>query len=100
MEQSLRGLIDTNRRTIRCPRCEEDQPMRDFATLGMSPLYAELLSPIFRCKLCNHLFAPRTPPPPVTAGPIGDGNGTDHSLDLQDRPREAQSNVSRRGWPA
>jgi hypothetical protein len=52
-------LISTERRTILCPRCEEEQPMRDFATLGMSPLYAQLLTPIFRCKLCNHLFAPR-----------------------------------------
>jgi hypothetical protein len=33
--------------------------MRDFATLGMSPRYAQLLDPIYRCKQCNHLFAPR-----------------------------------------
>jgi len=58
MEQ--RTLVNTERRTIMCPRCEEEQPMRDFATLGMSPLYAEMLSPIFRCKQCNHLFAPRS----------------------------------------
>ena len=59
MQQAARTLIDTERRTILCPRCEEEQPMRDFATLGMSPLYAEMLTPIFRCKQCNHLFAPR-----------------------------------------
>jgi hypothetical protein len=51
-------LIDAERRTILCPRCEEEQPMRDFATLGMNPLYAKLLTTVFRCKLCNHLFAP------------------------------------------
>ena len=54
-----RRLVDTARRTILCPRCEEEQPMRDFATLGMSPLYVDLLIPIFRCKKCSHLFAPR-----------------------------------------
>jgi hypothetical protein len=59
MEQTPHSLINTEQRTILCPRCEEEQPMRDFATLGMSPLYAEMLTPIFRCKLCNHLFAPR-----------------------------------------
>ena len=59
MEHGPRHLINTDARTILCPRCEEDQPMRDFATLGMSPLYSEMLIPIFRCKLCNHLFAPR-----------------------------------------
>ena len=59
MEHGSRALINTERRTILCPRCEEEQPMRDFATLGMSPLYADMLTPIFRCKLCNHLFAPR-----------------------------------------
>ena len=100
MEQGLRGLIDTDRRTIRCPRCEEDQPMRDFATLGMSPLYAELLSPIFRCKQCNHLFAPRTPPTPVPAPANGDAHSSSYSLDAQDRPREAQSKGARRAWPA
>ena len=67
MEQRPRRLIDTERRTILCPRCEEEQPMRDFATLGMSPLYADLLTPIFRCKKCSHLFAPRTDGSPVTA---------------------------------
>lgn len=54
-----RTLINTEKRTIVCPRCEEEQPMRNFATLGMSPLYSNLLSPIYRCKQCNHLFAPR-----------------------------------------
>ncbi|HEX6510907.1 MAG TPA: hypothetical protein VF157_01305 [Chloroflexota bacterium] len=53
------SLVDDEKRTITCPRCEEVQPMRDFATLGMSPRYAGQLSPIFRCKQCNHLFAPR-----------------------------------------
>ena len=52
-------LVDDETRTIICPRCEEQQPMRDFATLGMSPRYASALSPIYRCKQCNHLFAPR-----------------------------------------
>lgn len=53
------NLVDDAARTILCPRCEEQQPMRDFATLGMSPRYAAALSPIYRCKQCNHLFAPR-----------------------------------------
>lgn len=56
-----RNLIDAEARTILCPRCEEEQPMRDFTTLGMSPLYANVLSPIYRCKRCSHLFAPRQP---------------------------------------
>lgn len=60
-EQEARKLIDAQARTILCPRCEEEQPMRDFTTLGMSPFYADLLSPIYRCKRCNHLFAPRQP---------------------------------------
>jgi rubredoxin len=55
-------LIDDENRTITCPRCEQQQPMRDFATLGMSPRYAPLLDPIYRCKQCNHLFAPRHQP--------------------------------------
>jgi hypothetical protein len=62
MDQDSRYLLNTERRTILCPRCEQEQPIRDFATLGMSPLYAELLTPIFRCKQCNHLFAPRQEP--------------------------------------
>ena len=53
------SLIDEEGRTITCPRCEQPQPMRDFATLGMCPRYAQLLDPIYRCKQCNHLFAPR-----------------------------------------
>ncbi len=77
MEHSPRELIDTERRTILCPRCEEEQPMRDFATLGMSPLYAEMLTPIFRCKQCNHLFAPRQQAVPVMSnGVSGNGNVT------------------------
>jgi len=39
--------------------------MRDYATLGMSPRYAPALSPIYRCKQCNHLFAPRVQPQPA-----------------------------------
>ena len=76
MEHSPRQLIDTERRTILCPRCEEEQPMRDFATLGMSPLYAEMLTPIFRCKQCNHLFAPRQQAVQVVGSAISsNGNG-------------------------
>ena len=60
MEQP-RQLIDTQRRMILCPRCEREQPMRDYAILEMSPLYAELLAQVYRCKLCDHLFAPRAP---------------------------------------
>ncbi len=77
MENDPPRLIDTDRRTILCPRCEQEQPMRDFATLGMSPLYAELLIPIFRCKLCNHLFAPR-PQPGATLSLSGSANGIGH----------------------
>lgn len=74
MEQTPRQLINTEKRTILCPRCEEEQPMRDFATLGMSPLYSDLLTPIFRCKLCNHLFAPR---PHSPMAEVGAGQGQD-----------------------
>jgi hypothetical protein len=59
MASQNHSLVNTDRRTIVCPRCEEEQPMRNFATLGMSPIYAAMLNPIYRCKQCNHLFAPR-----------------------------------------
>ena len=71
MEQLPRFLINTEQRTILCPRCEEEQPMRDFATLGMSPLYTAMLTPIFRCKLCNHLFAPKSQTAPLLASVNG-----------------------------
>ncbi len=77
MEQAPRPLINTEKRSILCPRCEEEQPMRDFATLGMSPLYSDQLIPIFRCKLCNHLFAPRPQAVPLAA--VGWANG--HAID-------------------
>ncbi len=60
MQSREHKLVDPEKRTILCPRCEEEQPMRDFATLGMCPLYSSMLSPIYRCKRCNHLFAPRS----------------------------------------
>ena len=75
MDPSRRTLINTEARSILCPRCEQEQPMRDFATLGMSPLYAEMLIPIFRCKLCNHLFAPRPQSGPVMAIGLNGANG-------------------------
>ena len=80
MEQDARHLINTEQRTILCPRCEQDQPMRDFATLGMSPLYADLLVPIFRCKQCNHLFAPRPQGATLLAVAVNgsNGNGATH----------------------
>jgi rubredoxin len=80
MERQLRDLINTEKRTILCPRCEEEQPMRDFATLGMSPLYAENLTPIYRCKLCNHLFAPRPVSETAVAAGVtkSSGNGASH----------------------
>jgi hypothetical protein len=56
---SLRPLVNLEQRTIMCPRCEKEQAMGDFGVLGMNPLYIEALVTIFRCKLCNHLFAPR-----------------------------------------
>lgn len=68
MAREARRLVDTEARTILCPRCEEEQPMRDYATLGMSPLYADLLDPIYRCKRCNHLFAPRPTGLPAAVG--------------------------------
>ena len=52
-------LVDETARTMACPRCEERQPMRDYATLGMSPRYSTQLMPIFRCRKCHHLFAVR-----------------------------------------
>ncbi len=55
------SLVDEQQRTIVCPRCEECRPMNDYAVLGMNPRYAYVLSPIFRCRQCSHLFAPRVP---------------------------------------
>jgi hypothetical protein len=79
MEHGSRALLNTERRTILCPRCEEEQPMRDFATLGMSPLYADMLTPIFRCKLCNHLFAPRQQATAMAApAPAATANGSSY----------------------
>ncbi|MGE3269873.1 MAG: hypothetical protein AB7P40_14065 [Chloroflexota bacterium] len=53
------ALVNMHARTMVCPRCERDQPMRDFAMLGMSPFYASQLVPIYRCGSCSHLFALR-----------------------------------------
>ena len=75
MEHGRRTLVNTDARTILCPRCEQEQPMRDFATLGMSPLYADMLIPIFRCKLCNHLFAPRPQSLSAVAVAVNGANG-------------------------
>ena len=52
-------LVNIQSRTMTCPRCEREQPMRDFVMLGMSPFYASQLVPIYRCGGCSHLFAPR-----------------------------------------
>jgi hypothetical protein len=57
--QTQLKLVDENTRTMTCPRCEEEQPLRDYVTLGMSPRYAPQLSPIYRCRKCHHLFAIR-----------------------------------------
>lgn len=54
-------LVDERSGTITCPRCEERRPIKDYAVLGMNPRYAYALSPIFRCRQCCHLFAPRLP---------------------------------------
>ena len=54
--------MNVETRTMLCPRCEREQPMRNFSMLGMSPFYARLLSPIYRCGECSHLFAPRPIP--------------------------------------
>jgi hypothetical protein len=63
MEQTARlatlSLVNHENRTITCPRCEREQPMRDFVMLGMSPFYASQLVPIYRCGSCSHLFALR-----------------------------------------
>ena len=58
MQQST-PLVNVNSRTMTCPRCEREQPMRDFVMLGMSPFYASQLVPIYRCGGCSHLFALR-----------------------------------------
>lgn len=59
MEQSTPVLVNVHSRTMTCPRCEREQPMRDFVMLGMSPFYASQLVPIYRCSGCSHLFALR-----------------------------------------
>ncbi len=45
--------------TLRCPRCQRVQPVHDFAMLGMSPLHASQLVPVYRCGSCSHTFALR-----------------------------------------
>ena len=69
-------LVNLDRRTILCPRCEHIQQMREFATLGMNPRYASVLATIYRCKLCNHLFAPLPVTSPQPAGMSGCANGS------------------------
>ena len=59
MEPSTPVLVNLESRTMTCPRCEREQPMRDFVMLGMSPFFASQLVPIYRCGGCTHLFAPR-----------------------------------------
>lgn len=51
-------LVDRHSRKLTCPRCEQAQPMDDFAPLGLNPRYARLLTRVYRCQLCGHLFAP------------------------------------------
>ena len=58
MEQQPTRLMNSETHTMLCPRCEREQPMRNFGMLGMSPFYARLLTPIYRCGECSHLFAP------------------------------------------
>lgn len=57
--ESRMVLLDEAERTLLCPRCEENQPLREYVTLGMSPRYAQQLAPIYRCRKCQHLFAIR-----------------------------------------
>ena len=59
MEHQSPRLMNYETRTMLCPRCEQEQPMRNFAMLGMSPFYAPMLAAIYRCGVCSHLFAPR-----------------------------------------
>ncbi|MCC6175043.1 MAG: hypothetical protein IT305_07045 [Chloroflexi bacterium] len=59
MDHRTPTLVNVDARTMTCPRCEREQPMRDFVMLGMSPFYASQLMPIYRCCSCSHLFAPR-----------------------------------------
>ncbi|MBI3965570.1 MAG: hypothetical protein HY329_08045 [Chloroflexi bacterium] len=56
----LETLVDERRGTITCPRCERTQPRQDYITLGRSQRYQWQLNPIFRCRQCHHLFAPRS----------------------------------------
>lgn len=57
MQQSSQPLYNSQDNTLVCPHCEEEQPIRDFVTLGMSPRYASQLAPVYRCRKCHHLFA-------------------------------------------
>ncbi|HYU20835.1 MAG TPA: hypothetical protein VEQ11_19280 [Chloroflexota bacterium] len=59
MEPEPLHLVNAETRTMTCPRCEREQPMKNFAMLGMSPFYAKVLTPIYRCGECSHLFAPK-----------------------------------------
>jgi len=55
---SANPLVDSDSRTIMCPRCEKVQSEKDFSRLGMNPRFTEYLATINKCPLCGHLFAP------------------------------------------
>jgi hypothetical protein len=52
-------LVTVETRTMICPRCEREQPMRDVVRPGTSPLYAPPLVPTYRCDGGGHHIALR-----------------------------------------
>jgi hypothetical protein len=50
-------LATVETRTMICPRCEREQPMRDLVKPGTSPLYAPRLMPIYPRGGGSHGFS-------------------------------------------
>lgn len=46
---------------LRCPHCEVAQDVLAFHTFGRVEKYAHELSPVHKCRLCGHYFAPVAP---------------------------------------
>lgn len=58
-KRAVHTLVDLEHRTIRYPRCADDQPARGYAVLGVSLFYVDQLTPIYRCKPRGQHVAPR-----------------------------------------
>lgn len=43
---------------IICPQCEETQDLLAYTPLSQIKKYQEFTTPILKCRLCKHVFAP------------------------------------------